>query len=569
MTGTNKPMVGTFRSAWRHRRWRRFIAATAVSSTGDLLYSVALVAFLIESTGSAGWVAGAFIARMIAWTVFGPLGGVIADRFERRKLMFVLDITRAVVMTTIALVVAADGPPVLVIALVVTSSSLSTPYRPAAVAATPLLVPEDDLAAANAAEASVSQLAWFVGPALGAAVVALSGPSLAFGVNAATFAFSAVLVAGLGNVGTGEQVTDHEPRVGMATQMLEGARAIRTTPGLVAMTFLLLAVLFAAGVESVVQVVVATERLGMGADGVGVLTACIGAGGLLAVPFSARLGRRPESGQLLVAAGVMMGLPLALLSLTHSPVVAGGLMVVEGLGNIILDVLLITMMQRACPDALLGRVFALQDSGGSLAQLLGTIVAPVLITTVSLEATLWVGGGMCALVAMLLLPSLVALSKRTEAERLRLAPLVDELSALGILGDAGQAALERIARRARLEPVPAGSVVFAEGDHPNDLFVIRSGTVVISTETEGEIRLMGAGEWFGEIGLLREIPRTATVTAADDVQLLAIPGPVFLDAVTAHERIPDPVATALHLRLSRTHPHLLDATTAAPWPAAP
>ena len=81
-----------------------------------------------------------------------------------------------------------------------------------------------------------------------------------------------------------------------------------------------------------------------------------GAGGI-AVPFTARIfAAQPNAGGLLAASGLLMGLPLALLAVTTSPIVAGGLMVVEGVGNITLDVLFITMLQRACPEALLGRV---------------------------------------------------------------------------------------------------------------------------------------------------------------------------------------------------------------------
>ena len=142
---------GTFRSAWRHRRWRRFLGAVAVSGTGDLLYSVALVVYLIEETDSAGWVAAALIARIATYTLLGAVGGVIADRFDRRRLMVALDVSRAVLMVAVGFVIMAGVPPAVVLVLVVVSSVLTTPYGPASVTATPLLVPEDDLAAANAA----------------------------------------------------------------------------------------------------------------------------------------------------------------------------------------------------------------------------------------------------------------------------------------------------------------------------------------------------------------------------------------------------------------------------------
>ena len=533
----------------------------AVSGTGDLLYSVALIVYLIEETDSAGWVAAALIARIATYTLLGAVGGVIADRFNRRRLMVTLDLSRAVLMVAVGFVIMAGAPPIVVLVLVVASTALTTPYGPAGVAATPLLVPEDDLAAANAAQASIAQLAWFLGPALGAAIVAISGPSVAFFANGATFGISALLVAGIGDVGTGRRgADDDDPSDGMVRQFTEGARALRELPGLSTMTLLLIAVLFAYGIEQVVQVLVVRDRLGMDAGGVGVLAACMGAGGLIAVPFAARLAAQANAGVLLAASGLLMGFPLALLAVTTSPIVAGGLMVVEGIGNITLDVLFITMLQRACPEVLLGRVYALQDSGGALAQLAGTLCAPLLIGLISLEAALWFGGGSLVVLSLLLLPSLQAISSRTEAERVRLAPIAAWLGELGILGEASQAAHERIARSASMVSVAAGAVVFSEGDPPVDLYVIQSGTVSVTMSDRGEIRQLGAGDWFGEIGLLRGVPRTASISAVEPAELLVIPGRVFLDAVNASEALPDPLAATLSHRLSRTHPHLVETT---------
>lgn len=551
---------GSFKGAWQHRPWRRFLASTALSATGDFLYTVALVVYLIEKTGSAGWVAAAMIARIAASTALGALGGVVADRVDRRRLMVSLDGARAAVMVIVAVVVMADGAAALVVALVVLTAALSTPYRPAAVAVTPLLVAEDDLAAANAAEASVGQLAWFAGPAIGAAIVAVSGPEVAFFVNGATFVASAVLVAGLRSAGRAERAGGDAVDAGsgpsVVQQLAEGGRTIVAIPGLLAMTLLLSAVLFAWGVESVVQVLVAEDRLDLGADGVGILNASIGAGGVIAVPFAARLANRRGAGRLLAVSGLLMGLPLALLAVTRDPTVAGGLMVLEGVGNIMFDVLFITMLQRACPEQLLGRVYSLQDSSGALTQLAGTICAPVLVATVSLEAALVVGGGTLMVLALLLTPALAAISKRTESERLRLAPIAARLGRLGILGDASQAARERIARSSTRVIVPAGTAVVTEGDPAVDLYVIESGTALVTTAALGEIRTLGPDDWFGEIGLLHELPRTATITATDELALLVIPGKVFLDAVAGSPVLPRALANTVGVRLARTHPHL-------------
>jgi hypothetical protein len=326
-----------------------------------------------------------------------------------------------------------------------------------------------------------------------------------------------------------------------------------------ALTLILGAVLFAFGIEQVVQVLVVEDRLGTDAGKVGVLTACIGAGGVLAIPFAPTMARRGNTGQLLAGSGLLMGLPLALLAVTSHLWVAGALMVVEGVGNIMLDVLFVTLLQRACPEALLGRVYSLQDSAGSLAQLAGTVAAPLLVTNLNLEVALLVGGGALVGASLLLLPALRAISVRTEAERLRLAPFADALGALGIFGETSQAARERLARNIVVTTVAAGESVFREGDTPADLYVIRSGELIVSTEADGEVRRLASGDWFGEIGLLRTVPRTATISVAEDAELWAIPGAVFVDAVASQERMPEPLAATMGTRLARTHPHLVDA----------
>jgi MFS family permease len=318
-------------------------------------------------------------------------------------------------------------------------------------------------------------------------------------------------------------------------------------------------VMFAYGIESVVQVLVVRDRLGEEASGVGILTACIGVGGLAAIPLAPRMARQRNTGQLLAVSGLLMGAPLALLAVTSQLWVAGALMFVEGVGNIMLDVLFVTLLQRVCPELLLGRVYALQDSAGALAMLGGTVAAPLLVSGVSLETALIVGGGSLVAASIVLWSPLRAASLRTEAERLRLAPIADELGALGIFGVASQAARERIARNVRHERVAAGEVVFREGARPDDLYVVRAGTAAVSTFADGEIRRLGVGDWFGEIGLLRRIPRTATITAVEDLELWAVPGGVFVDAVAGQDRVPEPLASTMGARLARTHPELSEA----------
>lgn len=560
------PRAGTFRGAWRHRRWRWMFASYGVSLTGDFVYSVALVVFVLDRTGSAAWVSAAAVARLVPYLVLGPVGGVIADRVDRRKVLVVFDIVRAVLLGAMAAVAAFEGPVVAALALVALAAAASVPYRAAGVAATPQLVDEEDLAAANAAESIISQASWFVGPAVGAAVVALFGVGWALLLNAATFVAAAGMVArtgdlggGDGNGGDGGSDDAEEDTESVWASINAGVAVIRGDAGLAALTVFVCVLMAGFGMEQVLHVLVAVDRLHLDPEWVGAMGAAIGIGGLVVAPVTARLARGPHAGTALVISGVLSGLPLSALALTSSKEVVLVILAVEGSAVIVNEVMLMTLLQRATPDEMLGRIFGLHDSSTALTQLAGSLIVPALVAGVGLSWTLALGGGITVAASLGLAPALVALGARGERERQALAPLVDELRRFAILAELGESALERIARASVTETVEPGRVVIAEGDPADDLYLVRAGELVVRSAGEGgdgtrEVNRMGAGDWFGEIGLLHRRPRTATVEAVCGVELLRVPGSVFLDAVAGPEVLADPVRRTMSVRLARTHP---------------
>jgi MFS family permease len=555
--------VGTFRSAWTHRRWRWLFGSIAVSGAGDWLYMVALVVFLVDATGSATWVAVASVARMLAYVFLSPVGGALADRYDRRRLMLVLDATRAALMVLIAVVVWTDGPVVLAIVLATLSSAASTPYRPAAIAATTELVGEQDLAAANAAETIVYQVASFLGPALGALLVATTDAGWAFLLNGLTFLVAGAMVLRLGNIGGGQAAapvpvtvvgaaTDLEPDAasgsGIVQEIREGAQVLRADRALIALVLIGAASSFLFGFEQVAHVLVAEDRLGMDTSGVGVLAAAIGLGGLIVAPFTPRLGAGRSIATALVLAALMQGLPTLALAFISSPVVASAVLFVEGAAIIVQEVLYITLLQRAVMGEMLGRIFGLQDSLGAVGQMLGSLAVPVLVGVLDLEWALAIGGGMVVVAALASAPGVRRLAARTESERVRLSPVVEELRATGILGDAPQVALERIARAASVVERPEGAVVFHEGDAPDRLYVVSSGTFAVERAGVGELARLGPQSWFGEVGLIQRAPRNATVRCVDAGALVSVPGSVFLAALEQSEVMPDPLRRAVATR---------------------
>ena len=171
------------------------IAASAASQLGDWLYNAALLGYVYSATGSPGWVGAATIFRLLPYALLGPVGGAVADRYDRRTVLLVGDLLRCAQMFALAAVVAFDGPVALVIALTALASAAGTAERPAAMALLPRLVGEARLGPANALLHTVQDLGIVAGPALGAVLLAVTTATAAFVVNGLTFAISAVLIS--------------------------------------------------------------------------------------------------------------------------------------------------------------------------------------------------------------------------------------------------------------------------------------------------------------------------------------------------------------------------------------
>jgi MFS family permease len=533
-----------------------------VSGIGDFMYAVAFVVWILRETDSVTWVSLSVILRLAPPALLGSFGGVLADRVDRRRLMMTVDLGMAACMGGVALLtlVGGRGAVVVAIALTVVNALLATPRRPAEAALTPRLVGEDDLAAANALTGAVAQIMWFAGPAIGAGILAITHePGWAFALNALTFVVSATLVAGVrlpdGDASAAtidrSEPDGESPADGAFAMWRDGLRAIRHTPGGVAVMGLIAAVLLAYGFEIVLHVFVATERLGLGEAGLGTMTMVVGLGGLAGAPFTSRVASSRRPGTLLVVSGIALGISLGGLAFTTHRTVAYALLFLEGLGNVIFEVLSITMVQRLFGNDVLGRVFGVSDSLSTTAMLAGSIAAPVIVAGPGLETALVVGGGVLAAWALLAWPRLSMAGRGTVDAMDALAPLVTRLGALGIFAGASTAVLERVARATTTVSVPAGTVVIRQGDPADDLYVIERGTCSVH-DLQTLINAMGPGHWFGEIGLVERRPRTASVTADVDTELLRIDGAEFLAALGDLAATPEPLTRGVRTRLART-----------------
>ena len=562
----SEPRPG-LRGVLQVRDMRLLLGGFVTSRTGDFLYSVALVVFVAEATGSAAWVSAASLVRLLPVVFLAPVAGVVGDRLPVRSLLVGCDLGQAAAMFAMAGCVAAGTPPAYVLLLAAVSSALSTPYFPVLTAVTPRLVAENQLAATNTFVGTVENLALILGPAIGGLLLALGPPSIPIAINAGTFLASAVLVSLVrhagrpgdvagrdtnGTHGTEEQTDAAGSPGGEGTtflgQLAEGARATVTDRGVAILVLFTCAVTFVYGFELVYLVFVADERLGTGSEGIGYLNTALGAGGALGALLTNRLAGSPRVRLVLLVTLLGSGLPLGLLAVVHQPWLAYFLLGVEGVASIALDVIVVTALQRVVRAGLLGRVSSIVDSLTVLAILLGNVAAVALLDATSLTTSLWVAGAIVPVLAVVLVPSLRDLEARYNASREELAPEVRDLEASGLLMDAPRTVVERVASAAVREEVPAGTALLHQGDLPDDVFVLVSGRFDIVADGR-TINTVTAPGYVGEIGLVQRRRRTASVSAAEDCVVLRIPGQDFLAAVSG--ALPVALQTEMAARLDR------------------
>ncbi|HVA73092.1 MAG TPA: MFS transporter [Acidimicrobiales bacterium] len=556
-----------YRSALRSRDLRRLLSSQVVSSTGSWAYAVALAVFLFEETHSTSWVAIGALARFVPSLIFSAYGGVIAERFERVRLMIVLNVVALTLQSGLALAMWRHAPVGVAVALAAATAIVLTAYIPAVPAVIPQVTDEDDLAAANALSGVVDNLVIVLGPAIGAGLVAVGGPSLAVVVNAASFGVAALIVSTMGVRSRPSDVTDGG-RAGPLRQMVEGFRAVVSTTTVAIFVVFSVLASFVYGTDTVLFVPISTEQLHTGSSGYGYLLAGLGVGGVVGAGLVNRLARNPRLAPAIIGGITVYCLPTAFLVFVHQPGVAFVLQVVRGAGTLVVDTLAITALQRSVPKEMVARVFGVFFALVLAAISIGALITPVVLDA-GLHTTLIVYGVGVPALCMLALPRLVALDRVAGARAVLLAPRVAILERMDLFAAASRSSLEGLAGASKELNVPAGTPVVVEGQTADAFYVVVEGQLDVTAVGEQGVearwlRTLNSGSYFGEIGLLGHVPRTATVTATTDCSLLQIDGSDFIDALTNLSASPSLLEGA-RTRLSLTHPSstVLDITDAA------
>jgi hypothetical protein len=283
---------------------------------------------------------------------------------------------------------------------------------------------------------------------------------------------------------------------------------------------------FVRGCLNVLIVVTAFQLLDGAGGTVGILTAAIGAGGVLgAIASSTYHGHRLA--RVFAFSLFGWGLPIVLMAPSPELVAAVVLLGIVGAANSVEDVSGFTLLQRAIRDDALSGVLGLIWGAAMGAVALGSVAAPILVREVGARSAFVIVGFLLPVLTVAGFRRMRALDDVAAPSRQQL--LIDGVP---IFEPLSLAAKERLATKLLPLDVLAGATIVRAGDVGDRFYIVDSGTVRIGLEN-GE-KQSGAGEYFGEVALLRDVPRTATVTAASATRVYALERADFLAAVTGH-----------------------------------
>jgi MFS family permease len=391
MNMTNTP-PGTIRAALGHTAFRRLLGGLAVSQIGDWLYNLALVTLVFSRTHSALWAGVTTAARVVPIVALGPLGGAIADRFDRRRLMIACDLIRLALMLLLALMAVAHLPILLAPVIAAAATVAGSPYLACASAVTPRLVPDADLPGANAARSAVGAVGIIAGPALGGVLLLLGSPALAFVVNAGTFGLSALAVLAIapGPAFAVDPAAAERPS-SLVRDVADGARVLRAHPEALHLVGADIMCSLVYGMQTVLLLLVA-RHAGLGLHGYGYLFAGIGVGALAGTSVAGRVMRLPHQRAVLLAALAAVGLPMLVLPLVSWAVLAIVLAASTGAGAILVEILTETSLQRSLPADVFGRAYGLALPAAVAGIVLGSLLAPVLVALAGGSSAMIISG---------------------------------------------------------------------------------------------------------------------------------------------------------------------------------
>jgi MFS family permease len=502
---------------------RRVQLAWGAAIAAEWAHFVGLGVYAYDQGGAAA-VGVAGLVRLLPAALVAPFAASLGDRFRRERFLLATALVGAAALAGSA-AAAFAGQRALVFALGAVIGLSSTLFRPALQALLPSLArTPEELIAANGATSTIESLGTLLGPVVAGVLVSVTEVGVVFVFGCVTLFAGACLLALVrveGRIELGSDGRDAALRMVVA-----GFRAIASTPGARLLVGLVVAQTFVRGCLNVLIVVAAFRVLDGDAADVGYLTAAIGVGGLVGALGAMGLGGRRLAATFGLALACW-GIPIVLIAPRPEFAAAVVLLAIVGAANSVEDVAVFTLLQRLVPDDVLARVLGVVWGLAMGAVALGSIAAPAVVEALGPRAAFVVVGAILPVLALLAYRRL----HRIDRDFAPTAGL-DLVEAVPMFAPLPICTKERLAAGLVPVAVSAGNAVVRAGESGDRFYIVGSGTLEI--DAPGRNVTAGRAAYFGEIALLRDVPRTATVTATSDSVVYALERDDFLAAVTGH-----------------------------------
>jgi MFS family permease len=515
-------------AVFRNRNIRRIELAWGAAITAEWAHFVALGVFAYDVGGTAA-VGIAGLVRLLPAALVAPFAASFGDRFRRERFLAVIGLVGAAALAGSAVAFFAGENVPAIFALSAVVGLTATLVRPALQALLPSLArTPQELIGSNGATSTIESLGTLIGPLLAGVIVSVSDAGVVFAVGAGAM-LAASLLFGLVHV-EGRLRVSSDRTEGTRDLLVAGIDFLARSPGPRMVVGLIASQAFVRGCLNVLIVVAAFEVLDADASAVGYMTAAIGVGGLFGALGAFTLGGR----RLAVVFGVALvfwGVPIALMAPSTFLATALLLLAVVGAANSIEDVASFTLLQRIVPDDVLARAFGAIWGLAMGGVALGSIVAPAVVSLMGPQAALVVVGMILPVLALLAWSRLVAIDRAVPRPTGELT-MIDHVLMFAPLS---LAAKEHLATALIPMSIPAGEVVIRANDPGDRFYIVKNGEFEILA---GDAQVTAlAGDHFGEIALLGDVPRTATVRAVVDSNLYALQRSDFLAAATGHSGV--------------------------------
>lgn len=534
--------LAVLRLVLRNRDLRRVLLGYLAFHIAEFATWVAILLYAYEQTGPAS-VGVVALAQLVPAAFLAAPAAALGDRFPRQRVLTVGYLLQAVAMMATAAVMAAELPVLIVYIVAAAAATSLVVTRPTQSALLPALSrTPDELTASNGAAGVVEGAGITLGPLIAALILTGSTVATVFVVAGAALVAAALVTVGLRPVG-GLATVDgsEEPFDVLAHEhdrsFFAGLRTVAADPDARLVMSLLTARMVVIGCADVLFVLLALDLLETGEPGAGILNAALGAGTMLGGALTFWLVGREAMAIVAALGALAWGGSVALVGLSGAALIAPLAIVVGGAGLAIVDIAGRTILQRNIRDEVLARVFGIQEGLAMAGLALGAVLVSGLVEVLGLV------GAVLAVAAILPAVAVLSWSRLRAMDRRGTVPLraIRLLRSSALFRPLPVPQLESVARRGVWLTVEPGTVVIRQGDPGDRYFVLADGSVSVAVDGTHVRDLSSPGQGFGEIALLRDVPRTATVTASTPTILFAIDRAAFLAAVTGH---PDAYAAA-------------------------